>query len=107
MKALAVTSAKPTPQMQGVPTVAEQGVPGFSALAWWGVIAPAGTPPAIVKRMHEELSRALKQPAVAEKLTGQGMDLIGGGPEELDRFLRAEIARWAQVVKENNIRAGD
>jgi len=107
VKALAVTSAKPTPQMPGVPTVAEQGVPGFAALAWWGVIAPVGTPPAIIKRMHEELSKALKQPAVAEKLTGQGMDLIGGGPEELDRFLRAEIARWAQVVKENKIKAGD
>ena len=107
VKALAVTSEKPTPQMPGVATVAEQGVPGFSALAWWGVIAPAGTPPALVKRMHEELSRALKDPVVSEKLTGQGMDIRGGGPEELDRFLRAEIARWAKVVKDGNVKAGD
>ena len=107
LRALAVTSEKPSPQLPGVGTVAEQGVPGFSALAWWGVIAPAGTPPAIVKRMHEELAKALKAPAVAEKLSAQGMDIVGGGPEELDRFLRAEISRWAQVVRENGVKAGD
>jgi tripartite-type tricarboxylate transporter receptor subunit TctC len=107
VKALAVTSAKPSPQMPGVATVADQGVPGFAALAWWGVIAPAGTPPAIVKRMHEELAKALKNPAVADKLTQQGMDIVGGGPEELDRFLRGEIARWAEVVRDNKIKAGD
>ena len=107
LRALAVTSAKASPQMPGVAPVAEQGVPGFSALAWWGVIAPAGTPPAIVKRMHEELAKALKVPAVADKLTAQGMDIIGGGPEELDKFLKGEIERWAKVVKDNKIKAGD
>jgi tripartite-type tricarboxylate transporter receptor subunit TctC len=107
LKALAVTSEKPTPQMPGVPTIAEQGVPGFAALAWWGVIAPAATPPAVVKRMHEELTKALRTPAVAEKLSAQGMDILGGGPEELDRFLRGEISRWAKVVKENDVKAGD
>ena len=107
VRALAVTSAKPSPQMPGVATVSDQGVPGFAALAWWGVIAPAHTPPAIVKRMHEELSRALKDPAVAQKLTEQGMEIVGGGPADLDRFLRGEIGRWAQVVKDNKIKAGD
>lgn len=107
LKALAVTSARPSPQMPGVKTVAEQGVPGFSALAWWGVIAPKGTPPAVAKRMYEELSKALKDPAVADKLTQQGMEIVGGGPEELDRFVRGEIVRWAQVVKDNRIQAGD
>jgi tripartite-type tricarboxylate transporter receptor subunit TctC len=107
VKALAVTSAKPSPQMPGIATVADQGVPGFAALAWWGVIAPAGTPQPIVRRMYEELSRALKNPAVAQKLTEQGMDIAGGGPEDLDRFLRGEISRWATVVKENKIKAGD
>jgi tripartite-type tricarboxylate transporter receptor subunit TctC len=107
LKALAVTSAQPSPQMPGVQTVAEQGVPGFSALAWWGVIAPANTPPAVVKRMYEELAKALKNPAVAEKLTQQGMEIVGGGPEDLDRFLRGEIARWAIVVRDNKIKAGD
>ena len=107
VRALAVTSAKASPQMPGVAPVAEQGVPGFAALAWWGVIAPANTPPAIVRRMHEELAKALTEPAVAQKLTEQGMEIVGGGPEELDRFLRTEIARWAAVVKDNKIRAGD
>ena len=107
LRALAVTSARASPQLPGVAPVADQGVAGFSALAWWGVIAPAGTPPAIVKRIHEELAKALKDPAVAQKLTDQGMDIVGGGPEELDRFVRGEIARWAAVVKENRIKAGD
>jgi len=107
VRALGVTSLKATPQLPGAAPIADQGVPGFSALAWWGVIAPAHTPPALVKRLHDELAKALKNPAVAEKLTSQGMDIVGGGPEDLDKFLRAEIARWAQVVKKNNIRAGD
>ena len=107
VRALAVTSPQPSPQMPGVAPIADQGVPGFSALAWWGVIAPANTPPALVKRMYEELSKALKDPAVAQKLTDQGMEIVGGGPEEMDRFVRGEIARWAQVVKDNKIKAGD
>jgi tripartite-type tricarboxylate transporter receptor subunit TctC len=107
VKALAVTSDKPSPQLPGVATVAEQGVPGFSALAWWGVIAPAGTPPALIVRMRDELAKALRDPAVSEKLSGQGMEIRGGGPEDLDRFLRAEIARWAKVVKDGNVKAGD
>ena len=107
VKALAVTSDKPTPQLPGVAPVADQGVPGYRALAWWGVIAPANTPPALAKRVHDEFAKALKQPAVAEKLAAQGMDVIGGTPEELDRFVRSEISRWAQVVKDNRIKAGD
>jgi tripartite-type tricarboxylate transporter receptor subunit TctC len=107
VKALAVTSDKPSPQMPGVATVAEQGVPGFSALAWWGVIAPAATPPGVVKRMYDELKKALANPAVSEKLSAQGMDIVGGPPEELDRFLRGEMVRWAKVVKDNAIKAGD
>jgi tripartite-type tricarboxylate transporter receptor subunit TctC len=107
LKALAVTSTQPSPQLPGVQTVAEQGVPGFSALSWWGVIAPAHMPAPILKRMNEELNKALKDPAVAQKLTEQGIELAGGGPEVLDKFLHSEIARWAAVVKENGIKAGD
>jgi tripartite-type tricarboxylate transporter receptor subunit TctC len=107
LKALAVTSEKASPQMPGVASVAEQGVPGFSALAWWGVIAPPKTPPEIVRAMHAQLWQALKNPGVAEKLTQQGMEIMGGGPEDLDAFLRREIPRWAEVVKANGIRAGD
>jgi len=107
VKPLAVTSAQRSPQMPDVATVAEQGVPGFSALAWWGFIGPAKLPPAVMKRMLEELQKALKEPAVRDKLSQQGMDIAGGGPEEVERFLRGEMTRWAQVVKDNGIRAGD
>lgn len=107
MKALAVTSLKPTPQLPGAAPLAEQGMPGFEALSWWGIIAPANTPQPIIKKMVDELGKALKDPAVAQKLTAQGIDLNGGGPEVLDKFVRSEMARWTTVVKENNIRAGD
>jgi tripartite-type tricarboxylate transporter receptor subunit TctC len=107
VKALAVTSLKPAPSLPGAAPMADQGVPGFSAVAWWGVIAPAATPPALVKRMHEELAKALKEPAIADKLASQGMEIMGGGAADLDKFLRAEITRWADVVKRNKVRAGD
>jgi tripartite-type tricarboxylate transporter receptor subunit TctC len=107
VRALAVTSSNPSPQLPGVATVAEQGVPGFSALSWWGVIAPAHVPAAVLKRMNDELNKALKDPKVAQSLTDQGIEIVGGPPEELDRFVRAEIAKWAAVVKENGIKAGD
>jgi len=107
LKALAVTSAKPSPAMPGVGTVADQGVPGFSALAWWGVIAPAKMPPAVTKKLVEELQKALKVPAIAEKLQAQGMDIVGSGPDEAQKFLKGEIDRWAKVVKDNKIKAGD
>ena len=73
----------------------------------WGVIAPAKTPEAIVKRMHAEIVKALQNAGVKEKLSAQGMDIVGGGPAELDKFLRGEIDRWAKVVKDNKIKAGD
>jgi tripartite-type tricarboxylate transporter receptor subunit TctC len=107
VRALAVTSSKPSPQMPGVKTVAEQGVPGFAAISWWGIIAPAKTPQPAVQRMYEELSKALKKPEVAKKLSDQGIEIVGGGPEDLDRFVRGEMAHWATVVKENGIKAGD
>ena len=107
VRALAVTSEKPSPQMPGVKTVAEQGVPGFSALSWWGVIAPPHTPQPIIDRMVAELRKALADPDVAKRLHDQGMDIVGGGPAELDRFVRGEMARWAKVVEQNKIKAGD
>src|SRR5258705_7955026 len=91
LKALAVTSLKPTPQLPGAAPMADQGVKGFYALAWWGVIAPAKTPPELVKRMHAELAKALKTPAVSAQVTEQGMDIDGGGPGGRDKLLRGGI----------------
>ncbi len=104
---LAVTSAKRSSKLPDTPTVAEQGVAGFESVAWWGVVAPIGTPPAVISRLHDELVKALKTPEVAEKLFAQGMDIIGSKPEALQVFLQAEITRWAKVVKDNKIKAGE
>ena len=76
-------------------------------VALWGVIAPAGTPPEIISRMNEELVKALKTPEVAGKLSAQGMEIVGIRPEALQVFLQMEISRWAKVVKDNKIKAGE
>ena len=104
---LAVTSATRSPRLPDVPTVAEQGVPGFESVAWWGVLAPAGTSPAIIAKLNEELAKALKTPEVAEKLSAQGMEIVGSKPEALQSLVQAEITRWAKVVKDNKIKAGE
>ena len=107
LRAIAVTSSKPDPKLPGVATVASQGVPGFEAYAWWGVFGPASMPPALAKRIYEELAKAVKTPAVLEKLTAQGIEVTGAPPEQLDAFVRREIPRWAKVIKDNNIKSGD
>ena len=108
--ALGITSKNTDPQMAGVLPIAEQGIAqlaNFEAIAWWGVIAPASTPPALVKRMNDELVKALKVPAVAERLSNKGIDLLSSSPAQMDAFLRAEIDRWGKVVRDNKIKAGD
>src|SRR6478752_4444769 len=77
LRPLVVTSSKRSPELPDVPTVAESGFPGFDAPAWWAVLAPAKTPPEIVKRLNEELNKALKVPDIANKLAGQGIAVIG------------------------------
>jgi tripartite-type tricarboxylate transporter receptor subunit TctC len=105
LRALAVTTSKRVADLPDVPTVAESGFPGFDAPAWWAVLAPAKTPPEIVRRMNEELNKALKSPDVAARLVGQGISVIGGAPDVARTFIDKQIDTWAQVVKENNIKA--
>ena len=107
LRAIAVTSAKPDPSLPAVVPIADQGVPGFAAYTWWGVFAPGNMPPALAMRIYDELAKAAKTPAVVEKLSGQGMEVSGAPPAELDAFERKEIARWSKVIKDNNIRSGD
>jgi len=107
LRAIAVTSAKPDPKLPGAEPIASQGVPGFEAYTWWGVFGPGRMAPALSRRIYEELAKAVKAPAVREKLTAQGMEVRGGSPEELDALQRQEIARWAKVIKDNNIKSGD
>ena len=106
LRGIAVTGDKRSSAMPEVPTLAEQGFPGFSALAWWGIFAPAGTPKPIIDNLNAELVRVLNQPDLRKQLTEQlGMDLVVSTPEALQKWTVGEIARWGKVVKENNIRA--
>ena len=106
VRPIAITGAKRHPSLPDTPTFAESGVRNFEALAYWGVIAPAKTPPAILERMNAELQKALKEPAVAERLSAQGMTITGNGPAEFKAFTQKEIERWRKVVKDNGISAG-
>ena len=107
VRAIAVTSLKPDPALPGVEPIAAQGVPGFEAYTWWGVFAPGHLPAPLAKRIYEELAKAINTPSVRDKLTAQGIDIIGAPGEELDAFVRKEMIRWAKVIKDNNIRSGD
>jgi tripartite-type tricarboxylate transporter receptor subunit TctC len=107
VKPLAVTSSKRSPSLPNVPTIAENGFPNFEALAWWGALAPAGTPAPILKKFNDALRTALKQPAIADKLASQGMEVVAKDGAAFDGFLRGEVTRWAKVVKLNNIKAGE
>lgn len=105
LRPLAVTTSRRAPDMPDVPTVAESGYAGFDAPAWWGVLASAKTPPEIVRRMNDEINKALRVPEIAGKLSGQGMTIVGGTPEAARSFIDKQIDTWAVVVKENNIKA--
>jgi tripartite-type tricarboxylate transporter receptor subunit TctC len=106
VRPLAVTGATRSPQLPDTPTLAESGIKNFEALAYWGVIAPAKTPPEIVAKMNAEIQKALKDPGVAERLTAQGMTITGQGPAEFSAFVKKEVERWSKVVKDNRISAG-
>ncbi len=99
LKALAIASAKRTPLAPEIPTVSESGVPGFEATTWFGVMAPRGTPRPIVAKLHDAFAGALKMPDVQDRLAKQGFDIVGSSPEEFARYIRAEIPKWAAVVK--------
>jgi tripartite-type tricarboxylate transporter receptor subunit TctC len=102
LKALAVTSAKPSPALPGVPTIAQAaGLPQYEASSWFGMLAPAGTPPDVIHRIQHEVARALGAPAVRERLQAQGAEPIGNTPEQFAALIRAETAKWARVVKDS------
>ena len=105
MRPLAVTTSKRAADLPNVPTIAENGYPGFEAPAWWAVLAPAKTPPDIVKRMNEELNKVLKNPEVAKKLDAQGIDIMGGSVVQASTFIDKQMNIWSKVVKDNNIKA--
>ncbi|MNC89765.1 Tripartite tricarboxylate transporter family receptor [compost metagenome] len=82
-----------------MPTISEQGFPGVEATAWYGVLAPAGTPKPVITRLHGELVRILKQPDVVQKLDGLGFEIAGSTPEQFGAYIRSEIRKWEKVVR--------
>jgi tripartite-type tricarboxylate transporter receptor subunit TctC len=99
LRALAVGSAKRIASLPDVPTVAESGFPGFETSQWYGIMAPAGTPDAIVAKLSGEINRILKTPDVIERLAAEGSVPAGNSPAEFARFIDAEQRRWGTVVK--------
>jgi tripartite-type tricarboxylate transporter receptor subunit TctC len=98
LRALAVTSLERSPVAPEVPTVAESGYAGFEALAWHGILAPARTPPAVIRKLNEEIVKALKDPATRDLLVNQAMQIVGSTPEEFAAFIQNDIATWKAVA---------
>jgi len=99
LRALAVTTAERSPVLPGVPTVAESGLAGYEVTQWSGVLAPAGTPPAIIARMNAEIDKIMQKPLTRERLAADGAQPGGGSPEKFAAFIKADIAKWSRVVK--------
>jgi tripartite-type tricarboxylate transporter receptor subunit TctC len=104
LRAIAVTTLKRSPALPDVPTIAESGLPGYDASSWFGMHAPAGTPKDIIMKIHGVVTKSLHTPEMTERLATQGAQAVGNTPEEFTEFLRAEIAKWAKVVKASGAR---
>jgi len=105
LRALAVASPQRSPNYPDLPTIAEAGVPGFQAVAWNGLVGPAGLPGDVVARIHDAFARAMALPAVREKLLAGGVEPVGDTPDEFARFNRAEIAKWSKIARDVGARA--
>jgi tripartite-type tricarboxylate transporter receptor subunit TctC len=103
IRALAVSTAKRSTAAPDIPTIAEAGVPGYDSGAWFGLLAPAGTPKAIVDRISTETARILKLPDVSKRISELGAEPVGGTPEEFTALIRSEIAKWAKVIRDANV----
>jgi len=104
LRALGMTSAKRSRAAPEVPTVAEQGLPGYESSLWYAMLAPAATPQAVIKRVHAETVKIVKSPELAGQLLSQGAEPVGNSPQELARFIKTEIDRWTRVITQANIR---
>ena len=100
LRALAVATPKRSPNSPNLPTIAESGLPGYDSTAWQGLAGPAGLPPDVVKRLNEAFNMVMAMPAVRDKLTGGGLEVVGGTPEQFARFIAAEITKWTKIAKD-------
>jgi tripartite-type tricarboxylate transporter receptor subunit TctC len=99
LRALGVTSKQRSALLPDVPTIAESGWPAYEAGSWYGILAPAGTPSAIIDRLQREIVKSLKDPEVQKRLAGEGADVIGSTPQEFAAHIKAELARMGQAIK--------
>jgi tripartite-type tricarboxylate transporter receptor subunit TctC len=104
LRGLAVTSASRTSIMPNLPTIAESGLPGFEAISWFGLMAPAGTPAAIVDKVYKRAAQIVAAPEMKEKLAQLGLDTTSDPPEAFGAIIKSDIAKWAKVIKEANIK---
>ena len=104
LRALGVTGSKRAPGADNIPTIAEAGVPGYEAVQWYGLLAPAGTSRDIVTKLHAGVVRALQNPDVRQRLLNDGAEPVGNSPEEFATYLRAETTKWAKVVQAAGIK---
>ena len=105
LRALAVTSAKRLPSLPDLPSIAESGLPAYDISGWYGVLAPAGTPKELVTRLNIDIVTALRLPDVTAQMAGMGLEITTSTPEEFGMYIKTEIAKWTQVIKDSGARA--
>jgi tripartite-type tricarboxylate transporter receptor subunit TctC len=105
LRALGVTTAQRSPSLSNIPTIAESGVAGYAAESWYGLYAPAGTPPDVIAKLNAAAKKAVQAETFRKRANEEGLIITAGTPAELDTYVRAEEVRWTKVVKENNITA--
>jgi len=103
IRAVAVTSKSRSKLLPDVPTVAESGFPGYEAVAWHGVLAPAKTPSVIILKLNSEINKILKDPDIQAKLSKDGLELIGGTPDDFSMYIKSEVTKWSKIVVERKI----
>jgi len=104
LRAIGVTGAKRASVAPGIPTIAEAGVPGYEVVQWFGVLAPAHTPRDIIARLHVGIVRAVQDPAIRERFSGDGAETVGSTPEEFAAVIRADLSKWSKVIKDAGIK---
>jgi tripartite-type tricarboxylate transporter receptor subunit TctC len=105
LRPLGTGGTQRSPALPDVPTIAEAGVPGYAAANWWGILAPAGTPPVITEKIHDAIETALKSPELQKEFEREGATTAAKSSAEFGDFIKSEIAKWSRVVKEDNIQA--
>jgi tripartite-type tricarboxylate transporter receptor subunit TctC len=107
LRGLAVTSLMRTPIMPALPTIAESGLPGFEAISWFGLMAPAGTPAPIISTVYLQAAKIAMEPEMKDKLAQLGLDTATDAPDAFAAIIKADIAKWAKVIKDANIKAAE